>query len=164
MILFHGTNTDIDKINLTIGQKHKDFGQGFYLTPDKDTATRMAMKKSRLFGGAATVIAYDFDENLLNNSSFKILVFPEKATAEWIKFISLNRDTKERVNCHGLDIIKGPIADDGVVLQLTNFRDQILTPEEAAKRMQDKFLDQQLCFCTEEAISVLKKIDSWKIH
>lgn len=164
MILYHGTNTDIDKISLTIGQKHKDFGQGFYLSPDKDTATRMALKKSRLFGGIATIITYNFDENILNDPSFKILIFPEKATTEWIKFISINRDTKNQVNSHGLDIIKGPIADDGVVLQLTNFRDQILTPEEAAKRLQDKYLDQQMCFCTEKALKTLKKLSSWKIN
>jgi len=131
MILYHGTNTDIDNINLTIGQKHKDFGQGFYLTPDKDTATKMALKKANLFGGIATIISYEFDENKMNDSSFKVLVFPEKATAEWIRFISINRDTKNTTNSHNFDIVKGPIADDGVVLQLTNYRDQILTPEEA---------------------------------
>ena len=31
MILFHGTNTDIETIDLTRSLNHKDFGKGFYL-------------------------------------------------------------------------------------------------------------------------------------
>ena len=37
MILYHGTNADFDRISLTIGLRHKDFGWGFYLTPDRKT-------------------------------------------------------------------------------------------------------------------------------
>ena len=35
MILYHGTNADFERINLTIGLRYKDFGWGFYLTPDR---------------------------------------------------------------------------------------------------------------------------------
>lgn len=35
MILFHGTNTDIDTIDLSRSLNHKDFGKGFYLTPEQ---------------------------------------------------------------------------------------------------------------------------------
>ena len=57
MILYHGTNQDIDSIDLATGSRFKDFGQGFYLTPDKETAERMAKKKASLFGGVPTVIS-----------------------------------------------------------------------------------------------------------
>jgi len=30
MILYHGSNTDIDTIDLTKGWRYKDFGKGFY--------------------------------------------------------------------------------------------------------------------------------------
>ena len=56
MTLYHGTNQDIETIDLTRGLQHKDFGKGFYLTPDKNTAIRMAQKKTRIFGGTATLI------------------------------------------------------------------------------------------------------------
>ena len=45
MILYHGSNTDIEQIDLKAGIPYKDFGQGFYLTPDIETAKRMAQKK-----------------------------------------------------------------------------------------------------------------------
>lgn len=31
MTLYHGTNEDIETIDLTRGLRHKDFGKGFYL-------------------------------------------------------------------------------------------------------------------------------------
>ncbi|MBR6251125.1 MAG: DUF3990 domain-containing protein [Bacteroidales bacterium] len=58
MKLYHGTNIDIECIDLAKGLTHKDFGKGFYVTPDKATAARMAKKKARLFGGVPTLITY----------------------------------------------------------------------------------------------------------
>lgn len=65
MKLYHGTNVDIEEIDLARGLRHKDFGMGFYATPDRTTAVRMAQKRSRLFGGEATLITYEFDKNNL---------------------------------------------------------------------------------------------------
>ena len=59
MKLYHGSNSDIEVIDLNKGLHHKDFGKGFYVTPDKSTAIRMAQKKARLFGGTATLITYE---------------------------------------------------------------------------------------------------------
>ncbi len=96
MTLYHGSNQDIEVIDLTKGLRHKDFGKGFYLTPDRQTATRMAQKKPRLFGGTATLITYEMD---------------------------------------------------------------IYTPEQAAAQLQDKYLDQQYYFGTEQALRFLYKIN-----
>lgn len=157
MILYHGTNEDIEAIDLTRGLRHKDFGKGFYLTPDKTTAIRMAQKKARLFGGTATLITYEMDDAALQ-SDLKVKIFPEKACVEWLMFVDANRDRKAVTPIHDYDIVIGPIADDGVVLQLTNFREGIYTPEQAAEQLQDKFLDQQYYFGTEQALRFLHKI------
>lgn len=69
MKLYHGTNQDITTIDPSLGMRHKDFGQGFYLTPEYDTASRMAQKCARLFGGTPTIIEYEFDETYLYNSN-----------------------------------------------------------------------------------------------
>ena len=42
MKLYHGTNTDIEHIDFTISKVGKDFGVGFYLTPDLESAKRQA--------------------------------------------------------------------------------------------------------------------------
>ena len=48
MKLYHGTNADFDSISLTIGLKYKDFGWGFYATPDRNTAVLPLVKKDGL--------------------------------------------------------------------------------------------------------------------
>ena len=156
MTLYHGTNADIGAIDLTRGLRHKDFGKGFYLTPDRTTAVRMAQKKARLFGGTATLITYDMDDAAIR-SNLKVKIFPEKACVEWLVFVDANRDRKTVSPIHDYDIVIGPIADDGVVLQLTNFREGIYTPEQAAAQLQDKYLDQQYYFGTERALRFLRK-------
>ena len=156
MILFHGTNTDIETIDLSRSLNHKDFGKGFYLTDSRETAIRMATKKAHLFGGKATLISYEFDESALH-SDLKVKVFPKKATVEWFVFVDANRDRKNKLPLHDYDIIVGPIADDGVVVQITNYRQNIFTAEQAAIGLQDKFLDQQYYFGSEKALRYLKK-------
>ena len=156
MILFHGTNIDIETIDLSRSLNHKDFGKGFYLTDSRETAIRMATKKARLFGGKATLILYEFDEAALH-SDLKVKVFPEKATVEWFLFVDANRDRENQQPIHDYDIIVGPIADDGVVVQITNYRQNIFTAEQAAIGLQDKFLDQQYYFGSEKALRYLKK-------
>ena len=76
---------------------------------------------------------------------------------EWLLFVDANRDRKNVLPFHDYDIVIGPIANDGVVLQLTNYREGIYSPEEVAKLLQDKFLDQQYYFGTEHALEFLNK-------
>ena len=156
MTLYHGTNADIESIDLAKGIRYKDFGQGFYLTPDHQTAVRMAQKKARLFGGTPTLITYEMDDAALQ-SDLSVKVFPEQACLEWFLFVDANRDRKNVEPVHNYDIVIGPIANDGVVLQLTNYREGIYTPEQAAQLLQDKYLDQQYFFGTERALSFLHK-------
>lgn len=162
MNLFHGTNTDIESIDLARSMRYKDFGKGFYLTPNKTTAIRMAQKKARLLGGTPTLITYDLDDTAFR-SGLNIKVFPEKACTEWLLFVDANRDRKNREPIHHYDIVIGPIADDGVVLQLTNFREGIYTSEEAARRLQDRYLDQQYFFGTTKALQFLHKTNAESI-
>lgn len=63
MILYHGTNTDFQQIRLDMSRVGKDFGFGFYLTTDKQVATRQAERKLLQYGtGAKIVQSYYLDE------------------------------------------------------------------------------------------------------
>jgi len=157
MIVYHGSNQDIDIIDLTAGSRFKDFGQGFYVTPDKETATRMAEKKCRFFGGKAIIIEYEFDESAFMSEDLNTLEFPERATADWIKFFAKNRDRRCSVSSHDYDIIKAPIADDGVALQLGRLYVHAEQVDSIALDLQDKYLDQQILFATPESLKYLKK-------
>lgn len=163
MILYHGSNQDIQVIDLTKGHRFKDFGQGFYATPELETARRMALKKASLFGGTPVIIEYEFDEAVLADSALRCKVFPALATVEWLLFVDKNQD-RDAAYRHDYDIVKGPIADDGVVLQLTNLRNGLVSPELVAVALQDKYLDQQYFFGTPAALQHLHKVKTITIN
>ena len=47
MILYHGTNIDIQSIDLEQCMPYKDFGRGFYLTDLEQQAKDMALRKAK---------------------------------------------------------------------------------------------------------------------
>lgn len=51
MILYHGSNTDIKTIDLTMCRPYKYFGRGFYLTTLQEQAERMAKRVARIYEG-----------------------------------------------------------------------------------------------------------------
>ena len=55
MILFHGSNIEINRIDLAKCRPYKDFGRGFYLTELQDQAMRMAKRVARIYGGEPIV-------------------------------------------------------------------------------------------------------------
>ena len=57
MILYHGSNTDIGKIDLALSKVGKDFGCGFYLSADKEQAWEMAERKAEMLRQADVVVA-----------------------------------------------------------------------------------------------------------
>ena len=61
MILYHGSNIEIDVIDFNKSKPGKDFGCGFYLSADEKQAHEMAVKKALLFGGTPTVTSFEFD-------------------------------------------------------------------------------------------------------
>lgn len=59
---------------------------------------------------------------------------------------------------HDYDIVYGPIANDGVALQLGLFKDGLISLETLAKALEYRKLNNQYCFCTEAALQYLRRI------
>ena len=62
-----------------------------------------------------------------------------------------------RAHCN-YDIVVGPIADDGVAYLLNMYEDGLRTLEELAKELEYKDLNNQFCFLTDRAISLLHRV------
>ena len=74
MILYHGSTDLVDKPEIRESDVYLDFGVGFYLTPDKNVATRQAERKFEQYGeGQAKVYKYTIDDNCLKE--LKVLQF-----------------------------------------------------------------------------------------
>ena len=66
MKLYHGSNMDISVPDLSKSKPYKDFGQGFYLSADKNQATEMAKQKTVLMRfGTPRVSVFEFNESLI---------------------------------------------------------------------------------------------------
>ena len=64
MRLYHGSPVYIDKIDVSLSKVGKDFGCGFYLSPDREQAEKMAAKKAEQIQVETQCITeYEFDES-----------------------------------------------------------------------------------------------------
>ena len=59
---------------------------------------------------------------------------------------------------HQYDVVIGPIADDGVAYLLNLYEEGLRTLEELAKELEYKDLNNQFCFLTDRAISLLHRV------
>ena len=158
MILYHGSNTIIDKIDLSKSKPNKDFGKAFYLSEQKQQAEEMAAFTVERFGGNPIVTTFDFDETCLGNTQLRYKAFNEYSR-EWADFILANRDADTESNIHNYDIVYGPIANDRVGRQIFNLKEGYIDIEEFMKRLHYmKGITFQYAFCTQKAIEKLKRL------
>ena len=158
MKLYHGSNMSIGEIDLKRGRRGKDFGQGFYLSADRQQAWRMGEFKALTEGGEPVMNTYLFDETVLTSGELKVLTF-EGYTREWADFIFLNRNNKTTAPAHDYDIVYGPIANDRVGVQIGKYEAGDITLDQFLENLKYmKGITFQYFFGTERAISKLTKI------
>ena len=64
--LYHGSNARVEKPDLHKSKPYKDFGQGFYLSDDKQQAWDIAYSKVAQFKtGKAMVSTFLFDDSVI---------------------------------------------------------------------------------------------------
>lgn len=156
--LYHGSNVVVEEIDLTKSRPNKDFGQGFYLSADRQQAWRMGEFKAMTEGGDPVINAFLFDEQLLASDELKVRVF-EGYTREWADFIFLNRNNRTEMPVHDYDIVYGPIANDRVGVQIGKYEAGDITLDQFLHNLKYmKGVTFQYFFGTEKAISKLHKV------
>ena len=155
MKLYHGTNAEILQIDLKESRVGKDFGIGFYLTPDRQVAQRQAERKFEQYGvGEARVYEYTIDDNALQ--ALKVLQF-DCYTMEWARFVLMNRKNRTRTQVHNYDIVIGPIADDVIGYQIRRVEEGIITEEQFLEEIKYHIVTIQYMFATDMAIQLLQR-------
>ena len=155
MLLYHGSNMAIEKIDLAKSRPYKDFGKAFYLSADEEQAREMAKFKVLTGGGTVCITAFDFDDQDL--SVLKVKRF-ESYNEEWAEFVYNNRDEKQDF-CHDFDLVYGPIANDTVGVQIRDLRERKISFDVFLKNLEYyKGVTFQYAFCTPLAISKLRKV------
>ena len=190
--LYHGTNKESqnnivnDGINLCINPKGGDFAVGFYLTPDLDSAKRLAMRKADFLSTPAIVelaLKKSFREFLSVKDFGRItLNSSDSVLIGWAQFIVNNRcgtDYVRSVSSPGgyednnldkrYDIVIGQTADGAIshIFRQCKEEKRMITLFKAKKLLENDYKI-QYCISTERALSYLqygpkeKKGVSWK--
>lgn len=158
MILYHGSNVDIESIDLSRSSVGKDFGCGFYLTASKEQAERMGRRRARLYGGEMVVSSFEFDEKAARETGLNIKNF-ESYSKEWADFVLANRKNDTRTQIHDFDIVHGPIANDDVGFQIRRLLAGMITIETFLNELKFKEgITYQYFFATERSVQFLKKL------
>lgn len=155
MILYHGSNTYIEEIDLSKSKPNKDFGKGFYLSDNQTQAEQMAKFKALTLGGEPIVTTFEVDDNILSNTNLKVKRFSEYSQ-DWADFVFANREGNKTDT---YDIVYGPIANDKIGLQMRKLKDGNIDKAEFLNRL--KYMQgvtYQYYFGTESAIKYLKRL------
>lgn len=155
MILYHGSNMVIDKIDFEMSKPNKDFGKGFYLYENESQAMEMANFKSALLGGEPIVTEFEFNDLTMQSPDLRIKIFADYSE-EWADFVFANREGHE---VEQYDIVYGPIANDKVGLQIRKLKDGSIDKAEFLNRLKYmKGITYQYYFGTEKSIQHLLRL------
>lgn len=157
MKLYHGSNIEIDCIDLRKCKPFKDFGKGFYLTEIALQAEQMARRTALIFGGEPKVAAFDFDmQGATKDTTLNIKRFNEP-NKEWALFIMNNRSRTSGCNGHDYDIVIGPVADDTIATLFRNFDDGVIDLDMLVNGLKYKKISSQYLFHTAKSLKYLVK-------
>lgn len=152
LVVYHGTCSEFEKIDLNKSHNRRDFGKGFYTTilqsQSKEWAYRLSMREKK---NNYYVYEFLFEEaDLLKVKRF------DRLNEEWLEFIKANR-SKGGLQ-HNYDVVIGPVADDNTMETVQLYIANILTASEAVERLRYNKVNNQVSFHTEKALQYLKLV------
>ncbi len=151
MILYHGSNTIVEKPKLVEQNRFLDFGYGFYTTTNESQAENFSKKVVVRRGGKPIMNVYEFDDNAQTDLFIKRFSAPDE---DWLDFVSDHRNgSYEGIK---YDVIIGAVANDDVYRTLQVYSSGLLTKAQALEALKVKELFNQYVFATEKALGFLK--------
>jgi hypothetical protein len=158
MLVYHGSYTLIDEIDLEKCRPYTDFGKGFYVTKYKHHAENWAKKSGERYKTDGCITVFNYID-----SSFVDCICKKKYfngyTEEWLDFIANNRNVDSVEQAHDFDIIEGPVANDKVQNKLQYYLTGKISKNDFLKELTYHEETHQICFCTIASFQTLKFID-----
>jgi hypothetical protein len=158
LLVYHGSYTKIDAVDLAQGQENRDFGKGFYVTKLQKHARAWAKIIGRKQDTEGFVTKYKFYERAFTDNTYKTLRFDDY-NEEWLDFVVLNRDTSTQGQRHDYDIIEGPVADDKVQNKIEFYLKGKISKNDFLTELKYHEQTHQICFCTRKSLQMLELID-----
>ena len=145
MIVFHTSNIAVLRPDVLHSSRYLDFGKGFYVTPTKMQAVNYAQRFS-MWGEDAYLNSYEMTSP--DTAKFRCKRF-DKYDEEWLDYVSACR---LGLPVEEFDIIEGGIADDKVFNTIDLYFTQMISKDEALRRLFAVRPNQQICFLSQQSI------------
>lgn len=152
MILYHGSNIEVQNPRIMETKRLLDFGRGFYLTSDFEQAKKWAVRTTnRREEGEALISVFEIEEKELED--LQVLRF-DTANKEWLKYISTNRTDKSAKDSY--DVVIGPVANDQAIRTVNNYIKGYFNEDIAIQLLLPQKLKDQYTFKTKNALLKLR--------
>ena len=149
IVVYHGTNSIFDFIDLKKSRDRVDFGKGFYTTLLEDQAKEWGKYKALK---ALNDSFYVYKFILKYEPSLKIKRF-ETVSSEWFEIVCKNRTSNTDNNDY--DIIIGPVADDNTLPTIQRYLAKEISEEQAIKILEYAKINNQVSLHTQKAVDCL---------
>jgi hypothetical protein len=152
MIVYHGSPEIVEEPRILQPATGRDFGTGFYTTDIESQAVKWAKRLAKTRRKEHAILnRYEFDGEQACQS-LKIKSF-DGYTMEWLDLIvACRQDSSYR---HEFDLVTGKIADDDVGETVQTVVDGVAPKDFALAKLTYMSTNNQICFCTEAALSFL---------
>lgn len=151
MRVFHTSNVRVENPDTLHSRKELDFGPGFYFTTIRQQAEKYAFRFTKR-NEQAWLNVYDF---VFNSEKWNVKHF-DSYNEEWLDFVMACRNGEVIGN---YDLVVGGIADDKVFETVDLYTDQLISKDEALKRLAYVNPNIQYCVRTD---AMLKKCIFYK--
>lgn len=163
MIVYHGTTVEIKQPKVIVSEIGRDFGFAFYTTDIQEQAERWAIRRAKMLARKekcacnAVVNVYEWTHTRLTSEKDF-----DGASMEWLDMVVKCRS--ELDYAHGYDIVTGKIANDTVGETISYVVQGIMRKEDALERLRFEKINNQIAFCSENAIAELEFIKSYIVE
>lgn len=159
MMVYHGSDKQIEAPQILDPNRALDFGRGFYTTLNEMQADSFARKvMDRNHSAKAIVNVYEVDiEKMKAELSNVWFDAPDEA---WLDYVNKNRNGIDTVTC---DFAFGPVANDDVFRTFAAYQAGVLTKEETIARLKVKRLYSQLTFKTDMSLTYLHFLKAYTV-
>jgi len=178
LTVYHGSNIVGAKPEIRPVSRPLDFGAGFYVTTIQERAEEWAQKKALKENGSPVISVYYLDISCLqkqlrikrfegtSNSWLSFILRHRKASAYTVQTVLVDGSLRRRLVAkpgvhHDYDMVTGEVANDDVFDAIEFFESGVIGIEELTRRLKTKKVNDQLCFCKQEALEFLKFIDAY---
>lgn len=147
MKVYHGSRVIVEKPDTVHSRKRVDFGSGFYVTPLPEQAKGLC-RRFLSIGQNAYVSSYELDDIVFEADDVKTLIF-DAYTEEWLDFVFDCREGRDKSD---YDVVMGGVANDKVFDTVELYFQDMVSKEEALKRLKYEKPNSQICIRTQSVI------------